>query len=207
MKIQTIVIAVIVFAIAGTTIAWQAERIQELKVEKSQVIEFAKKDSIALVYYKTKAGKEVAKSKQLTLSLDNTQKLIGTERLSWIRQFEGVNHRLNNLEHATRATAVAVANFKIPLGDTTILLPDSTVLRARKFTNNNKWIELTGLVLPDTVSIVPRVTVPIEEVFYWQRKKILFLRIGKKEYFSDITSPNPYVKFIQNEVLRIEKKK
>jgi hypothetical protein len=205
MKLKIYIIAVVIFCSMAITISLLLEKVNRISSDRDQALEFIRRDSIELSYYKSKYNTEIAKSERLTLSVYNAQKLINTERLAWIKQFNGVNKRLNNLENTTKTTAQLVANFKIPLSDTTIVQPDSTVLRARKFNNNNKWIELNGIILPDTVNIQPVVNVPIQEVLYWQRKKFLFLRIGKKEYFSEVTSPNPYVKFTQHEVIRIKK--
>lgn len=187
--------------------AYLFERNKELREEKENVILFAKQDSAKLTtYYTNKLGEEVAKTQAIVLTSSDAKDLQNTEKLAFLSEFEGLNKRLNNLDVATRTTARLVAEFKIPLGDTTIIMPDSSRLKARNFDNHNEWIELKGTIFPDSVVIKPVVTVPLVSVDYWQRRKILFFRIGKKDWFHETTSKNPYVHITKNEVTRIKKK-
>lgn len=192
--------------VAAIYIVHLERSIDTLKTEKSDVTQFAKGPD-STTYYKNKHGQEVAKNEAQTLSYRDLVALRETDRLAWINGFENLNKRANNLEQAQRTFMTVMTNFKIPLRDTTIVNADSSVTHARRFDNHNKWISLKGTIFPDTLDIDPIVSVPLNTVVYYQRKKIIFFRIGKKTYFTESTSDNPYVKITRSEVTRVEKKR
>lgn len=177
--------------------------------ERDQAVSFTLAKDDTIQYLTTKNGQISAQTHVQELTIRNMRRLQSDERLSWIRNFEGINKRMSNLESATRTTAVAVANFKIPLGDTTIIMPDSTKVHARTFDNHNEWYRIKGFVAGDTLVTTPEVTVPLESVIYLGKrtKKILFFRVGPREVLSETTSPNPFVKITKSEVIRVTKRK
>jgi hypothetical protein len=205
-KITAILIIALVAVVGALGIVLtKLERAQE---ERDQAVDFsnARQDSIA--YLTTKTGQESAKTTVLDLTIRNLRRLQSDERIAWVRQFDGIKHDLRNLEQATRTTARLVAEFKIPMGDTTIILPDSTRVQAKTFDNHNEWFRLRGVVTADTLVATPEVTVPLESVLYWERPhKVLGVRYGRKKWVNETTSPNPYVKITKSEIIRVGRKK
>ena len=178
--------------------------------ERSQAIKYSLAKDDSLAYMKTKLGKESARSTVLDLTLRNLQRLQSQERLAWVKQIEGVNKRMNNVEQITSTTARAVATFKIGLKDTTVVIQTDTTeipksFHALAFDNKDKWIRIRGYVMPDTLVAMPEVYVPLQSVVYWQRRKFLGLKIGKKDWFKQTTSPNPYVRITSDELIRVSK--
>lgn len=200
----------VLLALCTGVIIFQEKEISNLKTEKQGVIDLAKLGTDSVVtYYKNRLNRETARTSAILLSSRDAADLKNTKDLAFIKQFDALNRRMNNLDQATSTTAKLVANFQIALGDTAIHVyhhGDTSTIKGRKFNNHNKWIELKGVVYPDSIHIDPVVNVPLESVDYWQRNKILFLRIGKKKWFHETTSPNPYVHITKNEVIRIAKR-
>lgn len=200
----------------GLALGFMWDKLQQVKTERNQAIEFNNAREDSLVYYRNGMGQEIARNAVLDLTLRNIQRLRSDERVSWISKFDGVNKRLNNLESATRTVAQAIGIFTIPVAsvpedtlDWATWLNDSTWAgpqHIRTFDNHNEWIRVRGTI---TDSVVVRVDayVPIENVVFWQRKKVVGLRIGRKHWFSETSSSNPYVKITESTVIRVGKRK
>src|SRR5687768_16421575 len=133
--------------IMATLLAFGYKRMVVLKTERNQAIKFdlARQDTIET--YKNKLGITIARAEIQDLTVRNLRKLQDDECLFWIKQFETVNYRLNNVEQASRFTASTVGNFKIPLRDTTIIVNDST-FKVRTFDNHDQWLRVSGVVTP-----------------------------------------------------------
>lgn len=189
------------------------DKFQRVKKERNQAIEFSNARQDSIEYFKNAWGRETARSAVLDLTIRNARRLQSDERLAWVRQFESVNKRMNNLESATRTVARAVGEFKIPIDTTTqqgwTWLDDSTWLQpnVRTFDNHNEWIHIRGTITADTVVVYADAKVPIESVVVFERKKFLGLRIGRKQWFTESASPNPYVKITESTVIRVGKRK
>lgn len=202
---NTIIFILVVVAMTAFIIR-QKNTIDRLKVEKREAIEYAKNDSSVVVWYRNKLNLEVSKVGVLNLSLSNTRQLLETERLNFVKTFDGVNKRLNNLEHASQTTLEAVGNFRMGLKDSTLRVDDSS-MTVRKFDNNNGWFHISGYVARDTIIVHPQFNMTMQSVLYWKRKKILGLRIGRKEYFKETTSLNPFVHITRDEFITVGKRK
>jgi hypothetical protein len=208
MQIKAILIlsAIIIGMSGAMVIAWR--QLNKARDERDQAVEFNNIRDDSLQYFRNKAGHEVARAQVSELSASNARAMLEDERLAWIRNFESVNKRLNNIEQASRTTAVAMGNFRIPLRDTMILNIDSFLTKVKTFDNHNEWFRIRGMVLEDTVVTTPIIPVPLQSVLTWQRKrKLLGIRFGRKQWFSETASENPYVKITKHEVIRVGKKK
>ena len=206
----------------GLALGFMWDTLQRVKTERDQAVEFNNATQDSLRYFKNGWGRETARSAVLDLTLRNAQRLQSDERLAWVRQFESVNKRMNNLESATRTVAQAVGSFTMPLKDTSLILSgwlnDSTWLAlgdtadraptpARVFDNTNEWIRVRGIITDDTVTVRVNTKVPIESVVVFERKKVLGLKIGRKQWFQETASPNPYVRITESTVIRVSKRK
>lgn len=197
----------------GLTLGFMWDKLQQVKTERNQAIEFSNARADSIDHFKNLWGRETARVSVLDLTVRNMRRLQSDERLAWVRQFESVNKRMNNLESATRTVAKAVGEFKIPI-DTTARkdwtwLDDSTWLQpnVRTFDNHNEWIRIRGTITADTVVVLADANVPIESVVLFERKKVLGMRIGRKQWFTETASPNPYVKITESTVIRVGKRK
>jgi hypothetical protein len=197
---------VVVIIILQNVIVFQVRKISRLKEERKQVIDFSNSQKQQLTYYQNKLERETAKVGVLNLTLNSARDLINNERLAFVQQFNGVNKRLNNLEQVSRTTALVVSEWRIPLRDTVLVNIDSTLTTARVFSYADSLNRVSGIIVGDQITPKIEIMVPLQGVVYWERRKILGLRIGRKKWFSDITSTNPAVKIKEHEVIKVTKR-
>jgi hypothetical protein len=220
MQIKIISILGAAVILLGVTVGLLIKRIDTVKTERDQAIEFNNARTDSVEYFKNAWGREAARVEVRDLTIRNMNRMHTDERLSWIRQFESVNKRMNNLESATRTVARVVGEWEVPIttpdtprvvddwswvNDTTWLIPD-----IRLFDNRDEWIRIQGTITADTVVVHADAKVPVESVVVWQRKKFLgLLRMwpAGKEWFSETASPNPYVRITESTVVRVGKRK
>ena len=207
-------IALLVLGFIGMAarIRHQAKRIDTLATERAQALLYAKTQKANATTYQNKYNRETVKTSVLDLSLYNAKELIDTERMGFISQFNGINKRLNNLVQATNTTALFVRSWKLPLRDTVLHSSpfggrgvDSTIVKAQAFAYMDSLNTIRGIIYGNEIFPIVEIKVPIQRVDYWERKKILGLRIGRKQWYSDVTSTNPFVKIIADDVIRIKK--
>lgn len=204
MQFKIILICIILSLAGGLFVTLR--HMEKVKTERDQAIDFNNiRDSV--MYYRNKVGQEVARARVSELSASNALAMLDDERLVWIKNFESINKRMNNLEQASRTIAVAMGKFRIPLRDTTIVTVDGSV-KAKTFDNHNEWFRIKGMVLEDTVVTTPIIPVPLQSVITWKRKhKFLGIRFGRRQWFTETSSDNPYVKITLHEVIRVGKKR
>lgn len=203
-KISAGLLVVLVFATA--IIVHQERTIDRLANERRQAIAFAQRDSAAATNYKNQLGHQVQRTELTELSLRNAQDLINTDRLSFIRQLEGVKQNLKNLEAAVKVQASATADLRLNLGDTTIIINGDTTM-VRKFGYVDEYNQVHGFLEGDTTALISaRISVPIDGAMFWERSRFLGLRIGRKKWFGEFTTPNPWVKIDNSEFIKIQKR-
>lgn len=207
------IIGFILVSALGAIIGIQQRALEKARTEREQAIQFSNSKSDSLEYLETKLGQASAKSDVLDLTIRNLRQLQQDKDLAWIKQIEGINKRMNNVEQIVSTTARAVGTFRIGLKDTVInIVPvDSAAapnsVRSLAFDNHNKWFRLKGFIMPDTLVVTPEIYVPLQSVVYWERKRFLGLKIGRKDWFKQTTSPNPYVKITEDKLIRVSKHK
>lgn len=197
---------VITIAILGITVVIMFKKWQHAEGQVTQLTDYVKVKDAETEHYKNQYGRQVAKTDALQIDFDTFKKISSDKDLEWIQQFEGVKKSLKNLEVTTQVNAKAVADFKLTGTDTTIMV-DGKSTPGFNFGVDDQWLKVEGIVLPETkyVQALVEVNVPIEGVLYWQRKKILGLRIGKKTWKSEFTSPNPHVTIMNNNQILIRR--
>lgn len=187
-------------------------RSQTRKTERDQAINFSLAAKDSLRSYVNKYGKVVAKVEVLELTVKNLQRLQDHPSLEWIKEIEAVNKRLNNVEQISTYTATVVGDFKIPIKEDSLPDPDGDgFLQVRTFDNQDKWLRVSGVVLPDTIEVIPFVKVNIKSVLLWERDrwplKKFGLKIGRKQYSLHGLTDNPYATIIGMEVTEVVKKR
>jgi hypothetical protein len=208
MKLQGILILILIIICLIGGIGAVVTKLEIVTDERDQAISYNNSRGDSIDYLTNKLGQETARTFVQDLTIRNIYKMREDERLSWIKNFEGVNKRMSNLEQASRTTASIVAEFKMSLGDTTIINFQGDTTKARKFDNHDKWFSLKGIVLPDTIIAKLSLDVPLQSVIYLGKrtKKILFFRVGPRVRFFETTSANPYVKITKSEITQIKRK-
>lgn len=195
-----ILLAVLFFGVIG----YQLKQISKLKKDRSDLIKFSNTKDDSLKVYTNKLGEKVARIEVLTLSVHNTRELMEDQRLSFLKQFDGLHKRLNNLDQATKTIVEYNKSISIPIFDP----PDSVgkLRGVRMFAFKDSLTSINGIIKPDTVELAFNTTVPIYSVIYWQRNKWLGLRVGKKKWISEVMSTNPNVAIRQHSNIQIRKK-
>lgn len=199
-----LILIIVVLAVAGSIFF---NRWLVLRDQVKQITQYAIQKSMEVEYYKLENGQLVATKDAAILDLKTVKKLSEDKDLQWIKQFEGIKKNLRNLETATQINTETIASMKGAVTDTVVVV-DSTEHKAFSFDNSDKWMEVKGVVIPDlkTVDTFIKVQVPIEGVMFWKRKKVLGLRLGRKEWSSEFTSPNPYTKITTLNQILIRRK-
>lgn len=172
--------------------AWGATRVainqknakEEAQAERDQAVSIATKEKEETIFYRNAYDQQVAKVKSTELSLDNVNRLIETKELNWLKQFESLKKKYQNLEQATSINM----SFR---GDSiirrTIYMPCSDTMKLFRYYIHDEFNYIDAVVL-DTPIFQSRI--PINIVGLWERKRVLGLRIGKKEWFIEATTPN-----------------
>lgn len=215
----TLFLAVIVM-ILGTSLSFMVKRISILKEERDQSLDYIKSKDDSITYYVNAYGRQTARLKTSELTNRNMKELMETRELEWVKQFRSVKKNAKNLESASQVGAVATGTFSMPLELNEFYLFDKdgnlvkkpidtvAVCPTRHFDNHNEWFRIQGKVTADSIVVTPMVPIKLESVVTWERKrKFLGIRFGKKEYYSEISSPNPYVEITEVKVIRVGRKK
>ncbi len=220
MSIRLVILIVVLMLLigGGITITMQRSIIMRLNIENEQLVKVASDSGRLARTYINLYGKAVSKNNVLDLTLRNAR-AIQAQELVFVKQFEGVKKNMKNLEAAFRTQAAVLINLKLKTRDTTTnnngpsplgeggQRPDEA---AKSIYYQDEYNFLTGIVTADSAQIHAEIQVPIDGVSYWQRKhKFIFKnwRIGKKQYFSELTSPNKWVQIRQHEFINVGRKK
>jgi|GEM_PF-5034020 hypothetical protein len=206
MEMKIILVSVLLIAVLAGLVVIQEKKIRQLHTERQQALAFANAEKSTTSFYINKLGRETTKSQILDLSLSNARQLQNNDRLKFIAQFDGINKRLNNLDEVSQAHLQIIKDWKLPLRDTVLLSVDSTLLPTKVFAYKDSLNSIRGTITGKVIQPRIEITVPLQGVMYWQRNKILGLRIGRKKWFSDITSTNPFVKIKSQETIRINRR-
>jgi hypothetical protein len=206
MEVRIIIVMTILIAVLAGLVAIEEKKIAQLHTERAQALAFANVAKSKTTFYKNRLGRETAKTQILDLSLRNARELQNNDRLNFVKQFEGINKRLNNLDEVSQAHLQFFKDWKLPLRDTVLLNIDSTLLPSKVFSYKDSLNVIRGTIQGKEIYPHIEINVPLQGAMYWQRNRILGLRIGRKKWFSEITSTNPFVKILSQETIRISRK-
>src|SRR5690554_3066904 len=208
MSLNMLSLSIIGSIIAAVMIVILFLKVENLIIERDQAIQYslAKDDSIQ--YLQTKLGQAAAKSKVQDLTINNLRRLQEDKELAWIRQIEGVNRRLNNVEQISSTTAQAVGSFKMGLRDS-IIYADEDVSKVNPisvsfFSFEDNWANIKGYFADSAYISDLRIDLKLQSVVYWERKhRFLGIRFGKKQWFQQTTTDNPYVTILDDQLIRV----
>ncbi len=209
MRTRIIIIGIIVFVILSGVglITWQQKQIKTLTIEKEQMTQFALDSGRQARQYKNDKGRVISVNKILALTVRNTRAIAANREFQILKELDGVRKNLKNVESVVHIQAAALIKFKVPTRDSIAIVKGDTV-KGRFFSYQDKYNFVNALSLPDSTQATGEIQVPFDGGVYWIRKhKLIFKnwRYGKKEYFSALTSPNPWVFIKQHEIIQVSK--
>ena len=200
-SLKYIVIGVILF-ITFVGFPYYYKQAQLYKDRADQVAQYALILRDSAIVYKNKYGDAVVQVETARLDA-HSMKALKEDLAEITEKFNSVNKRLANLEYASKATLVAVANLEGTTTDTTVVV-NSVEVPAFQFSAFDPYFKVEGLVIPSLkkVTVTPSFTAEVYAITYWKRRhKFLGISFGKKEFKSEITSNNPYLKFTDYKVV------
>lgn len=207
LTIYVVVVLIILSLLGATKILYDKWRTAEKNRQDSNAFNLSQETTIN--WYKNKLGMEVAKVKTLSLSYKNLKDLQESERIKFVRKFEGVKKNLRNVDAIMSANAQSKSTVSIPIVSgvaDSIFFYDGKIIA---FSGLFEHDSISGTITKDSV-IINRVTnVPLQGVIFWQRGKVLGLYRGwpaKKHWEAQLTSPNPNVRITDFEFIQIRRK-
>lgn len=205
MKLTLTGYLIIIVLLLGGVVTWQQRSLSVLRKEHKETIRFAKAEELKATVYENKLGRETAKVQVLELSNRNLRLLRESDRIEFVKQFEGVKKNLRNIEQVLQAEVAFNRDWMLLNRDTVIMINDGT-RRAITFTHRDEFNTITGITYGDTTRLQMNITVPLQGAVIWKRKKILGIGLGRKQYEAHLTSLNPNVTITGLELIRVSRK-
>ena len=203
--VTSVVILIVILFIAVGVQTYRANLFKEGKEQaeddRDTAIGFANSKEMETERYNNSYNNAIARTKVIEISLANVQALRNTERLAHLKQFEGLKKKLNNLNESISIDS-EINEDSIPVSVITIPCADS--IKVFHYQLVDEWNTISAMVI-DTPKF--EIKVPIRSAVYWQRKhKVLWWRMGRKEFSIDSYSPNKLVEIKEQELIRVTKK-
>jgi len=204
-KIEAVFLLLFIIALISSWTFYN--KYKDEKEQKQGIEQLFSKQQTETQYYKNRYGETVSRTQSLVLENKTIKQLVKDGNLQFLQEFQGLKKNYKNLEYAFQSLSKSVDSIYIHLKDTSFTYIDSkgdTVkFIAKNWKKEDKWSKFDYKELsPDSAIFKYEVDVPIDGVLYWKRKWFL----GKKKYFSEMTSSNPHVKIPQLLELKVGKK-
>ncbi len=206
-------ILILLFIGGATTIFLQNKKINTLSAEREQLVQMASDSGRIAKTYINLHGREISRNNVQSLTLKNLRDLLANKEFADLDEFEALKKKNKNLDAIITIQADAIVKLKMKPRDTLVVISDSSGKKdsvlGKFFAYEDEYNQLNGLILPDSTTINAQVEVPIKGVIYWQRNHHFIFknwRFGKKEYFSEMFSPNKWVHIAGQELIKIQKK-
>ncbi len=172
--------------------------------EQKQNIEllFSNKEK-ELQVYKNKQGQTVSKNETVQLNDGSIKDLVKQGNLQFLKEFDNLKKNYRNLETAFKIQTKSIDSLRVMMIDTSEVYVDkkgdSIKFIAHNFNYQDKWSDFQlKQYSPDSAEFKYQVYVPLDGVMYWKRNWFL----GKKHYFTEVTSENPHIKI--NKLLSVK---
>lgn len=168
-----------------------------LKEQREQLYNYAINRDQQIRYYINRDSLLVSKVNATELDNKNLKELASTKELEYLKQFEGLKKNLKNLENAVNANISITSKVDGKLSDSTFTKiegKDTITIVGKSFKLSDEFRKLDIAIVGSDITVHEDMLVPLSLVTYWERKRILGLKIGKKLYVTEATSPNPHVK-------------
>ena len=182
-----------------------------MKSEKESVQKLFSKKMEEVEVYKNRFNNVVTKNEAIQLESRTIKSLVEDGKLSQLKQLEGLNKRMNNLEFAYKITAKALDSVNIHLQDTSRWYVDSkgdsVFFKATDFKYSDKWASFKAKqISPDSTTLTYSVTAPLTGAMYWKRKRPILWIFSKKEFFGEVYCENPHVVIPELVNIKVSKK-
>lgn len=180
----------------------------EQKDEKQNIELLFSKNIEELQVYKNRQGQLVVKNEVPIIDNKSVKDLVNQGNLQFLKEFEGLKKNYKNLENAFSVQSKVIDSLNVDLSKTLEIYidkkGDSVKFIALNWSYEDKWskFELKQFT-PDSANFKYTTIVPLDGVLYWKRTWFL----GKKHYFSEITSENPHIKINKFLNIKIEGKR
>ena len=183
------VVILILYAWGATQYAISQKNKKDIaETERDQAVSIATSSKSELTRYVNSLNNEVAKTKSMEISLSNINRLIDTKDMAWLKQFESLRKKYKNLESAMSVSASFQGDSIIKR---TVYVPCADTLEVFRYYVHDEFNFIDAIVLDTPVF---EVRVPIHVANLWGRKKFIGLRIGKKEWFTEVPTPNKLIR-------------
>jgi len=197
----------LLFSIVSVSAYVFYNKYKEEKEQKEGVEQLFSKQQTETQYYKNRYGETVSRTQGLVLENKTIKQLVKDGNLGFLKEFQDLKKNFKNLEFAFQAQSKSIDSLRIHLNDSSISYidnkGDTIKFIAHNWKKQDKWSKFYYKQFsPDSAVLKYEVDVPLDGVFYWKRKWFL----GKKHYFSEITSSNPHVKIPQLLELKVGRK-
>jgi len=176
---------------------------QEQKEQKQNIELLFSNKVKELETYKNKQGQIVVKNEVPEINNKEVKNLVKQGNLQFLKEFNNLKKNYRNLESAYQIQSKVIDSLNVDLSKTPEIYVnkkgDSVKFIAHNINYEDKWLELQlKQITPDSANLKYSVYVPLDGVLYWKRTWFL----GKKHYFSEVTSSNPHIKI--NKLLNIK---
>jgi len=180
---------------------------KEERGQKEGVEQLFSKSQDSVRVYRNVHGRLVSKTNSLVLENKTIKQLVKDGNLPFLKEFDGLKRNYKNLEYAFHSLSKSVDSLHIHLKDSAFSYidnkGDTVKFVAKNWKKQDKWSKFDYKeVSPDSAILKYEVDVPLDGVLYWKRRWFL----GKKHYFSEMTSENPHVKIPELLELKVGKK-
>lgn len=132
------------------------------------------------VRFKTKAGKEAETVRALSLKRDELE--LFNSRLT--KQVDDLRIKLRDVKAAHTIETVTRV-------DTVVVTEKTDVPNQYKFSYDDYWNKISGLVSPDTTKLEFSSVDTLDVISHVKQKRFLFFRIGKPKIQTTVTNQNP----------------
>ena len=211
MNFRLISLLIVIIVLLGTTIGRYHLMYTRMKEGKENVQKLYSKKMDEMEVYKNRFNHVVTRNEAIQLESRTIKSLMKDGELGQLKQLEGLNKRMSNLEFAYKITATALDSVRIRLQDTTRLYVDtngdSVYYRSTGFKYSDKWASFKATQLsPDSISLTYSVTAPMTGAMFWKRKHPILWIFSKKEFFGEVYCENPHVVIPELVNIKVQKK-
>lgn len=154
--------------------------------------------------YKTKAGHNAAKVRQLELTVSEFKQLCADQE----DELEELGIKIKRLESMTSTGTQTDAHGKTQLKDTVFVHKTDTVTiteNGKYFEWKDNWNAISGKIIGDDVECYYHGTDTLTVIAHRVPKKFLFIRCGTKYIDVDIVNKNPSTVITYNKTIKIKK--
>ena len=199
-RVNTFIVIIIVLVLLCAFFYQKIEKLNIMNQDLKVVSEF--KNTNAKVW---KDQFQMNRHRSEVLELNNIAAIINNKTLNEefranLKGFNQIKKSLKNIEQVVNTNSTLRLEKTIKLKDTTLYINDTQRV-AKSIAFSDKWINISGFIINDSVNLKIDSKDSLVSVVYWTRKWFL----GRKKYKIEIVNKNPHQKIEYNKMVRIKK--